>query len=97
MTSTTTTNYKEYSIETIESSQQRYHVRIQRTDGKKMLIFHEEVDSYSFTTSNEESSSTDDALKQAIMLIDFVVLPPFFGGPGPAQLNYWGWNWSKDS
>jgi len=95
MTSTTTTNYKEYSIETIESSPQRYHARVQRTDGKKMQIGDEEVDS--FTTSNEESSSTDDALKQAIMLIDFVVLPPWFRGTGPAQLNYWGWNWSKDS
>jgi hypothetical protein len=62
--------YKNYLIETFQSSPQRWRARLRRIDGRKIKILVTGNERDSITTDGMEGFSPEDAMKVAIEIID---------------------------
>jgi hypothetical protein len=63
-------SYKDYVIEILETSPNRWRARVRRHDGENIKISVPEKEVESITTSGMESLTTDDAVQLAKGMID---------------------------
>jgi hypothetical protein len=62
--------YKDYLIETLETSPGRWRARVRRVDGRRIKILIPEKEVESIPTGGMESFSVDDAVALAKEMID---------------------------